>query len=66
MAQLAQFKPEPLTHVTGLRVWVKELEDLPDAVSGLVETANHQEITPIAILFEFCDGQWHVALFGDN
>jgi len=66
MADLVNPKLEPLTQVVGLRTWVKELEDLPNAVCSLVEAANRQEITPGVIFFEYCDDEWHVALFGED
>jgi len=60
---------EELPTTRGLRVWCDDFPQFPEAVKSLLIAANEQELTPSAILFEFCDsgdGIWSIALLGED
>jgi hypothetical protein len=66
MAHGCKTKIEQLSHIKGLRAWTNELDELPDVAAALLKAANRLQVTPVAILFDFCDGQWGVVLHGDD
>jgi hypothetical protein len=57
---------EQLSHIKGLRAWTDELDELPHVAAALLTAANRLQVTPVAIIFDFCDGQWSAALHGDD
>lgn len=59
-------KLDRLAHTTGLQAWARDTEELPEAAARLLVTANRMAIVPHVILFDLQDGDWSVALLGDN
>jgi hypothetical protein len=55
-----------LPHLKGLRAWATELDELPNVAADLLQATNRLQLIPIAIIFDFCDGEWAVALVADD
>ncbi len=42
-----------LPYTTGLRAWLRDLSDMPQSASRLLEAAERLDIMPLVIFFEY-------------
>jgi len=61
-----RYEIERLAHTTGLRVWVNDHSEYPEAAAQLLQAANRLDIVPFVMLFDVGEDSHALVLLADD